>query len=65
MSEVKFYWNSGANIYSGNDSGWIDTKDDLGIDQDDWDAMSDTDKYKEAEIWAWENGLEITYEERD
>ena len=63
--KVRFNCNSGANIHSKKDSGWLDTVDDLRFDEGEWEAMTEEDKYKEAELWAWENGLEIFYEEEE
>ena len=62
--KVQFNVNSGANIYSTHESGWFDTVEELGMDEGEWEAMSDDEKYKEAEIWA-ENYLEIYYEEKE
>jgi hypothetical protein len=60
--KVKFNCDSGANIHSNNDSGWLDTEKDLGMEAGEWEDMSDDDKWKEAELWAQER-LEIYYEE--
>ena len=62
--KVQFNVNSGANIHSNNSSGWLDTVEDLGMEAGEWEAMSDDDKWKEAEFWANER-LEIYYEEEE
>lgn len=62
--KVKFNVNSGANIHSNNESDWLDPVEDLGYDEGDWEDLTDDEKYKEAELWAWQAaGLEIYYEE--
>lgn len=62
MANVKFWCNSGANIHSCKTSQVIDT-DTLGYDDGEWESMTEDEKYKEAEQWAWNNGLEIGFEE--
>ena len=65
--KIKFYCDSGANIHSSNYEivdlieyfGCEDKKEAKEI----WNLMSDKEKYEEAEQWAWNNGLEIGYEE--
>ena len=61
--KVKFFCNSGANIHSCHDSGWLDTVKDLGLDEGEWEEYSDDDKWKQAEEWA-NQYLEIYYEEQ-
>ena len=61
--QVQFYLDSGANIHSNNKSGWLDTKDDLGLDEGEWELMDDNTKYAMAVDWA-NNYLEIGYEEK-
>lgn len=62
--KVKFYVDSGANIHSNNESEWLDTVEDLGMEEGEWEEMSDDDKYKEVEMWA-SNYLDMGYEEKD
>ena len=62
MAKVKFYLNSGANIHSTKDSGILDTVEDLGLDEGEWEEMNEASKYAMAEEWASEY-LEIYYEE--
>lgn len=62
--KVRFNLNSGANIHSTNDTGWLDTVNDLGLDEGEWEAYSDDDKYKLVEEY-W-NGMgypEMYFEE--
>lgn len=61
MAIVKFNCNSGANIHSCRTSK-IDTVNDLGLDEGEWEAMSEEDRYKIVEEWAWDR-LEIYYSE--
>ncbi|MFA5344804.1 MAG: hypothetical protein WC315_00820 [Candidatus Omnitrophota bacterium] len=60
--KVQFFCDSGANIHSCHKSGILDTVKDLGLDDDEWEALSDNEKYKLAEEWA-NNYLEIYFEE--
>ena len=61
--KIKFYCDSGANIHSCNDSGWLDPND-LGYEEGEWEKLSDDDKYREAEFWANER-LDIGYQEKE
>lgn len=60
--KVKFSCNSGANIHSTRSSGWI-SFDETMYTEEEWKALSEEEKYKAAEQWAWEHGLEIWFEE--
>jgi len=62
--KVKFSLDSGANIHSCNDSGWLDTVDDLGLKVGEWEEYPGEEKYKFAEEWA-NAYLHIGYEEKD
>lgn len=62
MAKVKFSCNSGANYHSCR-SETLDTVSDLGLDEGEWELLEDDEKYKEAEKWAFSNGLEIYYED--
>lgn len=57
--KIKFWCNSGANVYSKREE-VLDVEKDLGYTEEEWNAMSDIQKYNEAERWAWER-LEIGY----
>lgn len=61
MAKVKFFCNSGANIHSCRKQ-VVDTVKDLGLDEGEWESMSDEEKYKVAEEWA-QDRLEIYWEE--
>ena len=61
MAIVKFFCNSGANIHSCR-SQTMDTVKDLGLEEGEWEDMSDEEKQQEAEDWAWQR-LEIYYED--
>ena len=61
MSKVVFWCDSGANIKSKR-SEVLDTLTDLGYEDDEWKDLSEFQKQKLAEKWAW-NYLEIGYEE--
>lgn len=51
MAKVTFCCDSGANIHSCRKEK-IDTVEDLGLDEGEWEAMSEDDKYKTVEGWA-------------
>lgn len=63
MAKVKFWVDSGANIKSCKESRVLDTVDDLGLDDGEWEGFTDDEKYKLAEEWSWQNGLDIGYTE--
>lgn len=60
MTKVKFWVDNGANIASARSETFDVTK--LGYTEDEWAALSEDDKFKEAEAWA-DNHIEIWYEE--
>lgn len=62
MAKVKFHCDSGANIHSCRRSGVLDTVDDLGLEEGEWEQLDEDDRYKLAEDWAFER-LSIGYEE--
>jgi hypothetical protein len=62
MAKVRFFCDSGANIHSCRKSEVLDTVDDLGLNEGEWEEMSDAGRQKEAEVWA-NDALEIYWEE--
>lgn len=58
MAKVEFWCDSGANIHSCRKA-VFDTKDDLGFEDYEWEELSEDEKCKEAEQWAWDSGLDI------
>jgi hypothetical protein len=64
--KIRFYCDSGANIHSCHEE-VVDLAEVWGCSEEeakeDWEGMSDDDKYEEAEQWAYNNGLEIGWEE--
>jgi hypothetical protein len=62
MAKVQFFLNNGASIHSLRKSGELDTVKDLGLDEGEWEEMSEDDKYKQAEDWAADK-IEIYFEE--
>ena len=62
MARVRFNVNSGASIHSTNESAWFDTVEDLQYEEGEWEALSEDEKWEEANLWA-QNYLEIYYEE--
>ncbi len=58
--KIRFWCNSGANAYSKREE-VLDVEKDLGYTEEEWNKLSDTQKYNEAERWAWER-LEIGYD---
>jgi hypothetical protein len=63
LMRVRFWCDSGANIHSIR-SETLDIQKDLGFTPEEWKAMSDKEKFEEAEIWAWDR-LDMGYEEID
>ena len=64
--KVQFNVNSGANIHSNNESGWLDTVEDLGLAEGEWESLTDDEKYKETiEYWQAMGQPEIFYEEKE
>ena len=61
--KVKFLVKNGANIHSCKTSGVMDTVKDLGLDDGEWESMSEDDKFKCAMDWANEH-IEVWYEEQ-
>lgn len=59
--EIRFYCDSGANIHSEKSETF--TIEDLGLEEGEWDDMSNDEKYRMAEEWAWNAGLCISWEE--
>ena len=59
--KVRFYCDSGANIYS-EKSEIIDIEE-YGYSCSEWLGLSDDEKMKEVEFWAWENGLDMGWVE--
>lgn len=60
--KIKFCCNSGANHKSCNE-GIIDITEEYDISEDEWKEMSEKQKNQIVIDWAWENGLDIFYEE--
>ncbi len=58
--KIEFYCNSGANAFSCRKE--VFTIDDLGMSEQQWDALSDDEKYAQAEEWA-NDRLEIGWKE--
>jgi len=58
---VKFCCNSGANIKSCREA-VLDTVKDLGMEEGEWEGLSDDEKYAVVDSWA-NDRLEIYYEE--
>lgn len=63
--KVRFICDSGANIHSANKSEWMDVEEDLNISPEEWEEMSEKEKYKMAEEWAWNDGLEIYFDVKE
>lgn len=60
---VRFHVDSGANVGSDNASEWFDPVDELGLDEGEWETLSDVEKWEFVNEWAG-NYLDIYYEER-
>ena len=52
MAKVKFFLDNGANIHSRRDSGVLDTVEDLGYLDGEWELLSEDDRHAEANRWA-------------
>lgn len=61
MTTVTFCCDSGANIYSRREEE-LDTVEDLGMEEGEWERLDDDGRYKVVEAWAWER-LEIYWKE--
>lgn len=61
MSKVMFCCDSGANIHSRREE-VVDTVDDLGMEDGEWENLDEEEKYRIVEQWAWER-LEIFWKE--
>jgi len=61
MAKVKFYCDSGANIHSTREE-VVDTVADWGMDEGEWEGLSDDEKWKVSDEWA-QKRLDIGYEE--
>jgi len=59
--KVKFVCDSGANIHSAREE-IFDTEIDFSILDEEWNQMSEDEKYNLVKEWAW-NRLEIYWEE--
>lgn len=62
--KVNFYVDSGANIHSSNESDWFDTVEDLGMEEGEWEEMSDDARYEEVRLWSL-NYVDMGYEEKE
>lgn len=51
--------------YAGENPNEIIETEDYGYSDEEWLELSDDDKWKIAEEWAYNNGVEIYYEELD
>lgn len=51
--KVKFYCDSGANIHSRRES-VLDTVDDLGLLEGEWESMSESEKDQEVRNWMYD-----------
>lgn len=61
MADVIFKCNSGANIHSCR-TAEINTVKDLGLDEGEWEVMTEENREEVVTEWAWER-LEIYYTE--
>lgn len=59
--KVRFVCDSGANFYSAREE-VIDTVTYFGLEDDEWERMTDKEKQKLVDEWAWER-LEIYWTE--
>ena len=66
--KVRFWCDSGANIHSCKEE-TLDLAEIWAMEEEEaretWESMTEEEKYKEAEEWAWNSGLMIGYEEAE
>lgn len=62
MAKVVFFCDSGANIHSCREEE-VDTVEELGMEDGEWEKMSDEEKYKTVEEWA-NDRLEIGWKDK-
>jgi hypothetical protein len=63
MAIIQFNLDSNANINSCKESGWLDTVADLGLEDGEWENMTEGQKYELADEWAQQH-ISIYYEEK-
>ena len=62
--KVRFNLDSGANIYSNNQTSWLDTVEDLELEDGEWERLTDEEKYEiQVEWWNGEGNPEYYFEE--
>lgn len=62
--KVEFFLDSGANIHSCNKTGELDTVEDLGLEEGEWEQMSETERdAKVLDYFMGQGMLEYYYEE--
>tara|TARA_R110002096_G_scaffold327284_1_gene521241 strand:- start:842 stop:1036 length:195 start_codon:yes stop_codon:yes gene_type:complete len=62
--KVRFNLDSGANIHSNNQTGWLDTIEDLGLEEGEWESLSDDERHEMQVEWFNGNGYpEYSYDE--
>jgi hypothetical protein len=61
--KIRVWCNSGANIHSKHEE-VIDLAD-WGLSDEEWEVMPEEEKFKFAEEWAYNAGLEIGWSEED
>lgn len=65
MAKIELWVDSGANIHSCNKE-VIDTVEDWGMEDGEWESLSEEEQYEQAMSWAWESaGLEVGVREVD
>lgn len=62
MAKVQFFIDNGANCQSTKTSGILDTVDDWGMEEGEWESMNEEEKYLMAHEWA-NDYIEIWFEE--
>ena len=64
MAKVQFHWESNTDIHSRQSSGIIDTVEEWGMREGEWEGMSEGEKDQVAEAWA-NDYIEIWWEEEN
>lgn len=60
--KIQLYLDNGANIHSCRDSGWIDPVDEFGLNEGEWETLTDEEKWEYASDWA-NNYIDIGWNE--
>tara|TARA_R110000851_G_scaffold3631_1_gene14836 strand:+ start:165 stop:365 length:201 start_codon:yes stop_codon:yes gene_type:complete len=64
--KVRFNLDSGENIDSNNQTDWLDTVEDLGLEEGEWEKLNDDKRYEMQVEWFNGDGYpEYSYDEEE